>query len=95
MPAGEAALALARSWRATLGQSTSLKQTPGVKTGHVRLAAIDSLVNHVIPVFVATLTERNAPVSLVIEVTNPAAAADAIAPGAADVATFNLRRDRD
>lgn len=96
-PAGEAALALARRWRGDAhGLRTQIKQMQGVETGHVRVAAMDSLVNHVIPAFIARFATQNPKVSVAIDVTSPVAAAEAIEVGAADVAiAFNLRRDRD
>lgn len=96
-PAGEAALALARRWRGDAhGLRSQIKQMQGVETGHVRIVAMDSLVNHVIPTFVARFAQLNPKVSVAIEVTSPAAATEAIEAGAADVAiAFNLGRSRD
>jgi len=96
-PAGEMFVLLARRWRADETRIQSdVKRMQGVDFGHIRLATMDSLVNGVIPRFLAAIAQKYPRVRVDVEVTTPDDAAVLLEDGQCDlVLCFNLRRHRD
>lgn len=96
-PAGERFIVLARRWRADAnGLWSEIKKLQGVDMGHVRLAAMDSQTNGVLPILVARLARDFPKVQLEVEVLSPDAAIAALDDGLAEVAlAFNIRPRRD
>lgn len=91
--AGEAVVLLARRWRADAERlAAGLTEMQGLEVGTVRLAAMDSQVNGVLPDLVAKLERRHPSIRLAVEILSPEGALHALDEGAADVAlAFNLR----
>ncbi|WP_161555756.1 LysR family transcriptional regulator [Mangrovicoccus ximenensis] len=95
--AGEMFVLLAQRWRADEAQLLSdVKQMQGVDLGHIRLATMDSLVNGLVPRFLAEIAARYPRVRVDVEVATPDDAAAALEEGQCDmVLAFNLRPHRD
>jgi len=95
--AGEVVLALAQRWRADLQRTLSdLKQLQGVHQGQVRLAAMDSHANGLLPAFAAALARDHPGIVLEVEIATPDDAVRRLAEGDAEVAiAFNVRPQRD
>ncbi|WP_108662207.1 LysR family transcriptional regulator [Acuticoccus kandeliae] len=96
-PAGEMFLVLARRWRADERRIwTDVKQMQGSEVGHVRLAAMDSMVNGVVPRILTAAFERFPKMQLDVEIMSPDGVAAALTDGVVDLAlAFNVRANRD
>ncbi|RAH96725.1 LysR family transcriptional regulator [Acuticoccus sediminis] len=96
-PAGESFLVLARRWRADERRIWSdIKQMQGSEVGHVRLAAMDSMVNGVVPRILSAVFERFPKLQIDVEVMPPDGVPDALTEGEIDLAiAFNVRPNRD
>ncbi|MEM8702843.1 MAG: LysR substrate-binding domain-containing protein, partial [Pseudomonadota bacterium] len=96
-PAGEMFVLLAQRWRADEARIQSdVKRMQGVDFGHIRLAAMDSQVNGVIPRFLDVIAERYPRVRVDVEIATPDGAAELLDEGQCDlILAFNLRRLRD
>ncbi|WP_172331144.1 LysR family transcriptional regulator [Mangrovicoccus sp. HB161399] len=95
--AGEMFVLLAQRWRADEARIVSdVKQMQGVDLGHIRLATMDSLVNGLVPRFLAEIAARYPRVRVDVEVATPDDAAAQLEEGLCDmVLCFNLRPHRD
>lgn len=96
-PAGEMFVVLARRWKADEIQILSdIKQMQGVDLGHIRILAMDSLVNGLVPRFLARMAADYPRVRIDVEVATPDDAVSALEGGRCDIAlAFNLRAQRD
>lgn len=96
-PAGDALVTLARRWRADERRTASeIQQLQGINQGHVRLVAMDSQTNGLLPGFIARLAREHPRISLEIEIASPDEAISALLAGNADIAAvFNLSPRRD
>ena len=94
--AGEAVLVLARRWRADADSlDTSLKEMRGLEFGTVRLAAMDSLANSVLPELVVSMRRDHPRIHLDVEILTPDDAKRALDGGAVElVMASNLPGDR-
>ncbi len=96
-PAGEMFLVLARRWRADERRIWSdIKQMQGTELGLVRLAAMDSMANGVIPRFLGELGERYPRVQIDVEFMTPDMVGTALNEGSVDIGlAFNIKPHRD
>ncbi len=96
-PAGDAIVTLTRRWRSDERRAVAeLRQLQGVDQGHIRVVAMDSHVNGILPALIADLDARHPRISLDIEVMSTDAAVAALTAGDADIAAvFNLSPRRD
>ncbi|QOL82469.1 LysR family transcriptional regulator [Pseudooceanicola spongiae] len=94
--AGEAAILLARRWRADQDRlSDELRQMRGMEQGTVRLAAMDSLSNSVLPALVSVLRDRHPGINLSVDIMAPQDAARDLDQAMVDLAVvFNLSADK-
>lgn len=94
--AGEAAVLLARRWRADEERlEEELRTMRGEQFGSVRLGAMDSLANSILPDFVAEFTARYPRIRFAIDIMTPRDVADELEIGSIDLAlAFNLPNDR-
>lgn len=95
--AGEVVLALAQRWRADLQRTLSdVKQLQGVHQGQVRLVAMDSHANGLLPDFLAAVAREHPGIVLEVEIATPDDAVRRLHDGDADVAAaFNLKPQRE
>lgn len=95
--AGELVLALAQRWRHDLSRTLSeLKQLQGVHQGQVRLVAMDSHANGLLPGFVAQVGREHPGIVLEVQIATPDEAVALLQQGNADVAVaFNVKPQRD
>lgn len=94
--AGEAIVLMARRWRADAERlDNGLREMRGLEYGNVKIAAMDSLVNGILPELVNWLQTHHPRIRLSIEILTPAAAAAALDEGTVDlVVAFNLAQNR-
>lgn len=94
--AGEAAVLLARRWRADEERlEEDLRTMRGEQFGTVRLGAMDSLANSILPDFVAEFAARYPRIRFAIDIMTPKEAADELEIGSIDLTlAFNLPKDR-
>ncbi|MFY0635194.1 MAG: LysR family transcriptional regulator [Vannielia sp.] len=94
--AGETAVLLARRWRADEDRlSDELREMQGKQQGTVRLAAMDSLSNSVLPMLVRRLAEDHPRINLSIDILTPQQAAQELDQATVDLAiAFNLTADK-
>jgi DNA-binding transcriptional LysR family regulator len=94
--AGEAVIVLARRWRADSERLNSdLKEMRGQEHGTVRIAAMDSLTNSILPDLVHWLQEEHPRIHLAVNVVTPAEASRELDEGTVDlVVAFNLPQQR-
>lgn len=94
--AGEAVIVMARRWRADAERlDEGLRDMRGQERGAVRLAAMDSLANGVLPELAEWLQAEHPRIQLACDVLTPPDAARALDEGTADLAlVFNLPPDR-
>lgn len=94
--AGEAAVLLARRWRADEERlEEDLRTMRGEQFGTVRLGAMDSLANSILPDFVAEFAGRYPRIRFAIDIMTPQEAAAELEIGSIDlVLAFNLPDDR-
>lgn len=95
-PAGEMFVALAQRWRADERRILSeVKTMQGVDFGHIRVAVMDSLVNGLVPRFLASISEHYPRVRIDVEVTTPDGVTELLDESRCDIALcFNLPPDR-
>lgn len=95
--AGEVVLALSQRWRSDLQRTLSeLKQLQGVHQGQVRLAAMDSHANGLLPPFIAAVARQHPGIVLEVEVGTPDEAVARLQAGEVDVAVvFNVKPQRE
>jgi DNA-binding transcriptional LysR family regulator len=94
--AGEAVIVLARRWRADAERLDSgLKEMRGQEHGTVRLAAMDSLANGILPELVSWVQAEHLRIRLAVNVVTPSDAARELDDGTVDlVLAFNLPQQR-
>jgi len=95
--AGEMFVLLARRWQEDETRLLSdIRQMQGVDFGHVRLVAMDSLVNGLVPRFLKSVAEEYPRVRVDVEIATPDGAAELLDSGQCELALcFNLRPSRD
>lgn len=96
-PVGGLVIALARRWRMDAGGLfTTVRQMKGVDIGTVRLVAMDSHANGLLPDLVASLAASHPKLALEIEIVATDLATDMLIDDRADLgAIFNLRAQRE
>jgi DNA-binding transcriptional LysR family regulator len=94
--AGETALQMARRWRADEDRlETELRNMRGEQHGTVRLAAMDSMANTILPALVDDFALRYPRINLSIDIMTPREAGRELDNGSIDLAiAFNLPNDR-
>ena len=94
--AGEAVIVMARRWLADAERlEGGLKEMRGQEHGTVRLAAMDSLANGLLPELVAWVMRDHPRIHLDIDIMTPSQAAQALDEGTVDLAfAFNLPKGR-
>ena len=95
--AGEAFIVLARRWGRDVGRLVSdVEAMQGTSLGHVRLAAMDSQANGVLPQLVGRMAAELPRVELEVEIVSPHQAIVAVSEGTADIAlAVNVRPRKD
>ena len=95
--AGNAMVALGRRWRADERRTASqIQQLQGINQGHVRLVAMDSHVNGVLPDLLEHLARLHPRISVDVEIATTDAASVLLVGGNAEVAiAYNLQPRRD
>jgi len=95
--AGELLLALSQRWKQDLNRTLSdIKQLQGVSHGQLRLAAMDSHANGLLPDFIQTVAARHPGVVLEVDVVSTDEATRLLLAGEVDLAlAFNLRAQRE
>ncbi len=95
--AGELLLALHQRWTADLNRALSdIKQLQGVSHGQIKLAAMDSHANCLLPEFIQIVSRDHPGIMLEIDVVSTDEAVTRLTEGAVDVAiAFNLKPQRD
>ncbi len=96
-PAGDAVIALARHWRAdTRKLRDMIQELRGEAQGTVRIAAMDSHANGLLPVIILQLRDRHPNVSVEVQIATPDAAASLLLGEQADVSIIhNLAPNRE
>lgn len=94
--AGETAVLLARRWRADEDRlSDEIREMQGTHQGTVRLAAMDSLSNSVLPTLVERVAKDHPRINLSIDIMSPQQAARELDQATVDLAiAFNLVADK-
>lgn len=94
--AGETAVLLARRWRADEDRlSDEIREMQGTHQGTVRLAAMDSLSNSVLPTLVERVAKDHPRITLSIDIMPPQQAARELDQATVDLAVaFNLAADK-
>ncbi|MGH1483387.1 MAG: LysR family transcriptional regulator [Geminicoccales bacterium] len=86
-PAGQLTLDLARDWRLDNARLWSVIQANrGIEQGHIRIAAMDSMVNGFVPEMVSEIARHFPRVHVDIEITSPDRAASGVLNGDFDFA---------
>ncbi|MGO4910013.1 LysR substrate-binding domain-containing protein [Pseudorhodobacter sp. W20_MBD10_FR17] len=87
---------MARRWRADQDRlADELRQMRGVARGTVRLAAMDSLSNSVLPELVSTLSAQHPGINLAVNIMTPHEAAHELDQATVDLAVaFNMSADK-
>ena len=95
--AGEVVLALAQRWRLDINRTLSdLKQLQGVNQGQLRLAAMDSHANGLLPSFVSAVAAAHPGIVLEVELVTPDEAVRRLHEGDVDLAiAFNVKASRE
>ncbi len=95
--AGEVIVVLARRWRADINRmGIELKLLQGVDQGRLKLAAMDSHTNGLLPLFVARLAQQYPKIQLEIDIMSTDQAEAGLLSGELDIAVaFNLKAQRD
>lgn len=95
--AGELLLALSQRWKADLNRTLSdIKHLQGVSQGQLRLAAMDSHVNGLLPEFVLAVAREHPGIVLEVDIVSTDDAVQRLRAGEVDLAVaFNLRPSRD
>jgi molybdate transport repressor ModE-like protein len=85
--AGQLLLGLAREWRLDNARLWSVIQASrGVQHGHIRIAAMDGMVNGLVPELVARIASTFPKVSVEVEITSPEGATKGVLNGDFDLA---------
>lgn len=94
--AGEVVVLLARRWRADEERlEEEMRTMRGEQFGTVRLGAMDSLVNSILPELVSTFAEQYPRIRFAVDIMTPREAAHELDIGSIDLAlAFNLPNDR-
>ncbi|MCW1932891.1 LysR family transcriptional regulator [Pararhodobacter zhoushanensis] len=94
--AGESVILMARRWRADEDRlEAELREMRGLQHGTVRLAAMDSLANSILPVLIDKMAQDHPRIHLAIDIMTPKQAAQELDNGTIDLAiAFNLPNDR-
>lgn len=94
--AGEAVVLLARRWRTDAERlDENLRTMRGEQFGTVRLGAMDSLANSILPDFVDAFAKRYPRIRFAVDIMTPQEAARELQLGSIDLAlAFNLPNDR-
>ena len=94
--AGEAVVLLARRWRADEERlEEEMRTMRGEQFGTVRLGAMDSLVNSILPDLVSAFAEQYPRIRFAVDIMTPRDAAHELDIGSIDLAlAFNLPNDR-
>lgn len=86
-PTGHLILEIARDWRLDNARVLSVVQANhGIEQGQIRIAAMDSMVNGLVPELIKSIDQRFPLVQASIEITNPDGAVKAVLNGDIDVA---------
>ncbi|MCW5652588.1 LysR family transcriptional regulator [Hydrogenophaga sp.] len=95
--AGELLLALSLRWKADLNRTLSdIKHLQGVSQGQLRLAAMDSHVNGLLPEFVQAVASEHPGIVLEVEIVSTDEAVQHLRAGEVDIAVaFNLKPSRE
>ena len=95
--AGDRVIAISRRWRSELRRlGAEIRDLEGINQGHVRLVAMDSHANGILPPVVERLRADHPKISLEIEIMNTDSATAALVNGEADVGlVFNLPPHRE
>ncbi|QKS00440.1 LysR family transcriptional regulator [Sphingomonas sp. CL5.1] len=95
--AGTLVATLARRWRTELGwMGSEIKYLDGENRGHLRIVAMDSMANGILPRTIRRLRREHPGITLEIEIVTPDAAGSALVNAQADVAiAFNLQPHRE
>lgn len=95
--AGTLVAALTERWRTELGwMGSEIKYLDGEDQGHLRVVAMDSMANGILPDSICRLRGRHPGITLEVEIATPDAAQSALINGQADVAiAFNLAPHRE
>ncbi len=95
--AGELVVTLAKRWQHDASRLlTDIRQLQGINQGSLRLAAMDSHVNGLMPVFLERLHREHPRIRLEIDIVSPDQAEAALIAGTTDLAiAFNLKAGRD
>ncbi len=94
--AGETAVLMARRWRADEARlEEDLRTMRGEQFGTVRLGAMDSLANSVLPDLIETFAERYSRIRFSVDIMTPKEVAHELEIGSIDLAlAFNLPTDK-
>jgi molybdate transport repressor ModE-like protein len=85
--AGQLLLGLAREWRLDNARLWSVIQASrGVQHGHIRIAAMDGMVNGLVPELVSRIASTFPKVSVAVEITSPEGATKGVLNGDFDLA---------
>ncbi|TXH16658.1 MAG: LysR family transcriptional regulator [Gammaproteobacteria bacterium] len=95
--AGELVVTLAKRWQHDASRLlTDIRQLQGINQGSLRLAAMDSHANGLMPVFLERLHREHPRIRLEIDIVSPDQAEAALIAGTTDLAiAFNLKAGRD
>jgi DNA-binding transcriptional LysR family regulator len=95
--AGNAVVSMARRWRGEVRRlGTEIRQLEGINHGHLRVVAMDSLVNGVLLRIIERLRQEHPLITIEIEITTTDQAMTALVAGEADVGlVFNLTPHRE
>ena len=95
--AGDVVITLARRWRGEVRRmGADIRYLEGVSQGHVRLVAMDSHANGVLPRMIERLNNAHPKITLEVEIANTDRATAALVNGEADVGLiFNLSPHRE
>ncbi len=95
--AGELLVALAQRWKSDLNRTLSdVKQLQGINQGQLRLAAMDSLANGLLPGFIHRVAQEHGGIVLEVDIVSTGEAVRRLCEGGVDLAVaFNLKAQRE
>jgi DNA-binding transcriptional LysR family regulator len=96
-PVGGLIISLSQRWKTDAGNLVAaVRQMKGVDLGHVRLAAMDSHANGLLPSVIRTLASRHPRIALEVEIVSTDAAVSLLMEDRVDlVAAFNVKPRRE
>lgn len=96
-PVGGLIISLSQRWKTDAGNlAAAVRQMKGVDIGHVRLAAMDSHANGLLPAVIGTLVSRHPRIALEVEIVSTDAAITMLMDDRVDlVAAFNVKPRRE